>query len=69
MAAPAALALAPLAAITREFPAYREFYREFPQKRPSAAILMPNFPCDFRALGAEFPTRRSREFSSASREF
>ena len=32
----------------------REFYREFPQKRPSGRFLGSNFTCVFRALYVEF---------------
>jgi hypothetical protein len=52
-----------LAALSWKFPACREFSREFPRKRPSGAIIVRNFPSVFRGLHAEFPTRRSREFS------
>jgi hypothetical protein len=61
------LALAPVA--SPKFPGYREFCREFRQKRPSGMIFVPNFPLVFRALRAKFPTRPSREFFKANREF
>jgi hypothetical protein len=49
--------------LPRKFPACRDLAGNFRKKGPSGAVFKPNFPCVFSALHAEFPTRRSREFS------
>jgi hypothetical protein len=54
------IALAPVSG--GEFPANREFNREFSQKWPSGAIFGQNFPLVFSRLHAKFPTRNNREF-------
>jgi hypothetical protein len=48
-----------------QFPANREIYREFSQKRQFGTIFVPNFFFVFRGLHAKFPTRPNREFFQA----
>src|SRR5262249_16588870 len=53
----------------RKIPANRDFYRDFWRKHPFGAIFVPNFPFVFRALYAEIPTRRNRDFCRAEQGF